>query len=358
MIKFMVSLMLASSVVYGAEEVRVYNWSDYVAEDTLSNFQSTTRIRVHYDVYDSNEILDAKLMVGRSGYDVVFPSNHFMVRQIKAGALKKLDKSRLPNWKNLDPALLIATAVNDPGNEYGFPYVWGTTGIGYNVEKVRAVLGKDHPIDSWDLIFKPEIISKLSSCGVAVLDNAPEMLPIALNYLGLPHHSENKEDYKKAEHLLRQMRGSVTYFHSSKYVADLANGDVCLVVGFSGDVLQAADRATEAKNGINIEYIVPKEGSSTWFDMVAMPADAPNESSGYAFMNYILRPEVMASITNSIKYANGNIASSSMIDPSVKADNKVYPPREMFSKLYALESVSPSIDRLRTRIWNSIVIGR
>lgn len=358
MLKKIIPLMMVASISHAADEVRVYNWSDYVAKDTLSNFKAETGIKVYYDVYDNNEILDAKLMSGHSGYDVVFPSNHFMVRQIKAGALKKLDKSKLPNWKNLDPQLLKATAVNDPGNEYGFPYVWGTTGIGYNVEKVRAVLGANQPLDSWDLIFKPELLEKLATCGVAVLDNAPEMLPIALKYLGLPPHSNNADDYKKAEALLKQMRKHVTYFHSSKYVADLANGDVCFVVGFSGDVLQGASSAAEANNGIHIEYVIPKEGTATWFDMVAMPNDAPNEQAGYDFMNYLLRPEVMASVTNSIKYANGNKAADALVDPAIKADNKVYPPREIFGRLYALEAVSPAIDRLRTRVWNSVVTGK
>ncbi|CDF83751.1 Putrescine-binding periplasmic protein [Pseudomonas knackmussii B13] len=358
MLKKILPLMLVASLSHAAGDVRIYNWSGYVAEDTMAKFKAQTSINAHYDVYDSNEILDAKLMTGRSGYDVVFPSSHFMVRQIKSGALKKLDKSKLPNWKNLDPKLLQATAVNDPGNQYGFPYVWGTTGIGYNVDKVRAVLGSNQPLDSWDLIFKPELLEKLSKCGVAVVDNAPEMLPIALHYLGLPHHSTNVNDYKKAEVLLKQMRKNVTYFHSSKYVADLANGDICLVVGFSGDVLEAANSAAEAKNGIHIDYVVPKEGAPTWFDMVAMPADAPNEEEGYAFMNFLLQPEVMASVTNAIKYANANQAADTLVDPALRSDIKVYPSAEIFGRLYALEAVPPNIDRLRTRIWNSVITGK
>lgn len=357
MLKKLFPLLLIASASHAAGELRVYNWSGYVADDTLSGFKAQTSIQAHYDVYDSNEILDAKLMTGRSGYDVVFPSSHFMARQIEGGALKKLDKSKLPNWKNLDPELLQATAVNDPGNQYGYPYVWGTTGIGYNVEKVRAVLGPDQPMDSWDLIFKPQLLQKLAKCGVAVLDNAPEMLPIALHYLGLPHHSTNVEDYKKAKLLLEQMRKNVTYFHSGKYVSDLANGDICLVLGFSGDVLQAADSAREAKNGIQIDYVVPREGAPTWFDMVAMPADAPNEEAAYAFMNYLLQPEVMAAVTNSIKYANGNQAAGAWVLPDIRSDNKVYPSPQIFGKLYALQAVPPKIDRLRTRIWNSVVTG-
>ncbi len=227
-------LMLAASAAGAAETVKIYNWSSYVAPDTLKNFQQASGIVPTYDVYDSNETLDGKLMTGNSGYDVVFPSNHFMAWQIQGKALKRLDKSQLPNWQNLNPVLLKALEVNDPGNQYGFPYLWGSTGIGYNIDKVKAVLGDNAPVDSWDLIFKPEYMSKLRSCGVAVLDNGPELLPIALHYLGLPHHSQNPADYDKAKALLMQVRPYISYFHSSKYTGDLANGDICVVVGFSG----------------------------------------------------------------------------------------------------------------------------
>ena len=272
-------LMLAGTLCQAAETVKIYNWSDYIAPDTLKNFTRDTGIAFSYDVYDSNETLDGKLMTGQSGYDVVFPSNHFMARQIQGGALKKLDKDQLPNWKNLNPALLKALQVNDPGNEHGFPYLWGSTGIGYNVAKVKAVLGENAPVDSWDLIFKPENMEKLSKCGVAILDNGPEVLPAALNYLGLPHHSKSPEDYKKAEAMLMKVRPYISYFHSSKYTSDLANGNICVAVGFSGDILQAETRAKEAGNGIDIGYSIPKEGAAIWFDMVAMPADAPDEKS-------------------------------------------------------------------------------
>ncbi|BBP76887.1 polyamine ABC transporter substrate-binding protein [Pseudomonas gingeri NCPPB 3146 = LMG 5327] len=350
-------LMLVASLAQAGETVKIYNWSDYIAPDTTKNFQTETGIGFSYDVYDSNETLDGKLMTGKSGYDVVFPSNHFMARQIQGGALKKLDKSQLPNWKNLNPALLKALQVNDPGNEHGFPYLWGSTGIGYNIDKVKAVLGDNAPVDSWDLIFKPENMKKLQKCGVAILDNGPELLPAALNYLGLPHHSKNAADYKKAEDLLMKVRPYVAYFHSSKYTSDLANGDICVAVGFSGDILQAASRATEARNGVNIGYSIPREGAAIWFDMVAMPADAPDEKAGYAFMNYLLRPEVMAGISNYVKYANGNSAADSLVDPALKADTKVYPSPEMMGKLFALEAMPLNIDRIRTRLWNKIKTG-
>ncbi|MCS4311188.1 putrescine transport system substrate-binding protein [Pseudomonas sp. BIGb0381] len=351
-------LIVVASISHAAETVKIYNWSSYIAPDTTKNFQKQTGIGFSYDVYDSNETLDGKLMTGNSGYDVVFPSNHFMARQIQGGALKKLDKRQLPNWKNLNPVLLKALENNDPGNAHGFPYLWGSTGIGYNIDKVKAVLGDNAPVDSWDLIFKPEYMEKLSKCGVAILDNGPELLPIALNYLGLPPHSKKPEDYKKAEALLMKVRPYVAYFHSSKYTGDLANGDICVAVGFSGDVLQAESRAKEAKNGVKIGYQIPKEGAAIWFDMVAMPADAPDEKAGYAFMNYLLEPQVMADITNSVHYANGNSAADSLVDPEIKADTKIYPSDEMMGKLFALEAMPLNIDRIRTRVWNTIRMGR
>ena len=357
MFKKILPLMLIASASQAADGVRIYNWTDYIAPDTLKNFEKASGQAAHYDVYDSNETLDAKLMAGRSGYDVVFPSNHFMARQIQGGALKQLDRSKLPGWSNLNPVLMKALETNDPGNQHGFPYLWGTTGIGYNVDKVKAVLGEGVAVDSWDLIFKPEQLAKLAQCGVAILDNGPEMLPIALHQLGLPHHSQNLDDYKKAEALLMQMRGNVRYFHSSKYVGDLANGDICVAIGFSGDIMQAASRAAEAGNGVKIEYVIPKEGAPMWFDMVTMPADAPNEAAGYAFMNYLLQPEVMAAISNHVHYANGNAKADGLVDPVLKADNKVYPPQEVMSKLYALEAMPLKIDRVRTRIWSKVKSG-
>lgn len=350
-------LMLVGTLCQAAETVKVYNWSDYIAPDTMKNFQRDTGIGFTYDLFDSNETLDGKLMTGNSGYDVVFPSNHFMARQIQGGALKKLDKSQLPNWKNLNPVLLKALEVNDPGNEHGFPYLWGSTGIGYNVAKVKAVLGDNAPVDSWDLIFKPENMAKLSKCGVAILDNGPEILPAALNYLGLPPHSKNPDDYKKAEDLLMKVRPYISYFHSSKYTSDLANGNICVAVGFSGDILQAETRAKEAKNGIEIGYSIPKEGAAIWFDMVAMPADAPDEKAAYSFMNYLLRPDVMAGISNYVHYANGNQQADALVSPEIKADTKVYPTPEMMGKLFALEAMPLKTDRIRTRVWTKIKAG-
>lgn len=354
----MLLTLAVSGVAQATDTVKIYNWTDYIAPDTVANFTKETGIKAVYDVYDSNETLDGKLMTGKSGYDIVVPSNHFMAKQIQAGALKKLDKSQLPNWKNLNPVLMKALEVNDPGNEHGFPYMWGSTGIGYNSAKVKAVLGDNAPLDSWDLIFKPEYMEKLAKCGVAILDNGPELLPITLNYLGLPHHSQKADDYKTAQAALLKVRPYVRYFHSSKYVGDLANGEICVAVGFSGDILQAATRAKEAGNGVEVKYSIPKEGSPMWFDMVAMPADAPNEEAGYAFMNYLLRPEVIAGVSNYVKYANGNSASDAQVNPDIKADPTIYPPEEVMAKLFALEAMPMKLDRIRTRVWSTVKTGK
>lgn len=353
---FALSLMAAASAQ--AADVRVYNWTDYVAPDTVKNFERDSGLSVHYDVFDSNETLDAKLMAGRSGYDVVFPSNHFMARQIKGGAFKPLDRSRLEGYENLNPQLLKVLEANDPGNVYGIPYLWGTGGIGYNVDKVRAALGDDYVVDSWEVLFNPEHLSKLADCGVAILDNGPELIPMALHYLGLPHHSLNKDDYSKAEALLLEMRKSVRYFHSSKYVADLANGEICLAVGFSGDIMQAANRAKEADNGMHIEYVIPKEGTPVWFDMIAIPADSPNEDAAYTFINYLLKPEVIGAITNFVQYPNANTAADAHVEPALLNDPTVYSPQEVMSKLYALEAMPQDIDRIRTRLWTRVKSGR
>lgn len=338
--------------------VNVYNWSDYIAEDTLDNFQKETGIRVVYDVFDSNEVLEAKLLSGSSGFDIVVPSNQFLGKQIKAGAFSPLDRSKLPNWENLDPTLLKALQTNDPGNQYAFPYLWGTTGIGYNEAKVKAVLGDDAAINSWDLVFKPENMEKLASCGVAILDAPAEIIPSALFYLGLDPNSTNPDDYKKAQELLMSVRPYITYFHSSKFITDLANGDICVAVGWSGDILQAAARAEEAGNGNEVKYVIPKEGAAMWFDMMAMPKDAKNVDNAYTFLNYILRPEVIAEISNYVAYANGNKASKPMVDDSVLSDPGVYPSDETLDKLFTLAELPQNIERVRTRTWTRIKSGQ
>ncbi|MEB0043962.1 MULTISPECIES: polyamine ABC transporter substrate-binding protein [unclassified Pseudomonas] len=349
-------LTLAFSV-QAAPTVHIYNWSDYIAPTTLADFQKATGIKPVYDVFDSNETLEGKLLAGRTGYDVVVPSNHFLGKQIKAGAFQKLDKSQLPNYSNLDPVLLKRLEQNDPGNQYAVPYLWGTNGIGYNVDKVKAVLGIDK-IDSWSVLFEPENIKKLHSCGVAFLDSADEMMPTVLNYMGLNANSTNPEDYKKAEAKLLAVRPYVTYFHSSKYISDLANGDICIAIGFSGDIFQAKARAAEAGKGVNVAYAIPKEGGALWFDMLAIPKDSSNVKQAHAFINYLLKPEVIAQVSDVVGYANPNPKADTLMEQSIRTDAAVYPPQAVLDKTYVSVELPPNIQRLMTRSWTKVKSGK
>ncbi|AXI62231.1 spermidine/putrescine ABC transporter substrate-binding protein PotF [Pseudomonas kribbensis] len=349
-----VLLATASTGALADEAVNISNWNGYIADDTLANFTQATGIKATYDIHDSNEVLESKLMTGNTGYDVVSPSNHFLSRLIKAGAIQKLDKSQLSNWKNLDPQLMKKLEVNDPGNQYGYPYMWGTAGIGYNVEKIKAIFGNTDVTRSWKLFFEEDNIKKLSQCGVAIIDNPTQVLPITLNYLGLPPHSHEPADYQKAEAALFKIRPYVQYFHASKYISDLANGNVCAVIGFNGDVVQAAASAKEAKNGIDIAYSIPDEGTTLWFDMVVMPRNAPHQKNGYSYMNYLLEPKVIANISNSIHYANPNAAANEFLTPAVKQDLAIYPPKEVMDKLFTVEELPAAIARLTTRLWTKL----
>lgn len=360
--KTLLALSLTAAVAGAAQAankvLHVYNWSDYIAEDTLANFEKETGIKVVYDVYDSNEVLEAKLLAGSSGYDIVVPSNPFLAKQIKAGVFQKLDKSKLPNWSNLDKDLLHALEPSDPGNQYSIPYMWGTIGIGYNVEKVKAVLGDNAPVDSWDLVFKPENIEKLKSCGVSFLDSPTEILPAALHYLGYAPDSGKADELKKAEELFLSIRPSVTYFHSSKYISDLANGNICVAIGYSGDIYQSKARAEEAKNGVEVGYNIPKEGAGSFFDMLAVPADAKNVEAAHVFLNYLMKPEVMASITNYVQFPNANAAATPLVDEALRTDPGVYPSPEVLKKIYTFPDLAPAVQRNMTRSWTKIKSGR
>lgn len=360
--KTLLAMALTSAIggVAQAQEkvLHVYNWSDYIAEDTLANFQKETGIKVVYDVFDSNETLEAKLLSGNSGYDIVVPSNPFLAKQIKAGVFQKLDKSKLPNWKNLDPALLKALDSSDPGNQYAVPYMWGTIGIGYNVEKVKAALGADAPVDSWDLVFKPENMEKLKSCGVSFLDSPTEIIPAALHYLGFAEDSGKADELKKAEELFLSIRPDVAYFHSSKYISDLANGNTCVAIGYSGDIYQAKSRAEEANNGVNISYNIPKEGAGAFFDMLAVPADAKNAENAHVFLNYLMEPKVMADITNYVQFPNGNKAATELVDEAIRTDPGVYPSEDVMAKIYTFPDLDPKTQRAMTRSWTRIKSGQ
>ena len=336
--------------------VRVYNWSDYIDPKILEDFTKETGIKVVYDVFDSNEVLETKLLAGGSGYDVVVPTGPFLSRQIAAGVFQKLDKSKLPNLSNMWPEIMKQLAVYDPGNQYAINYMWGTTGIGYNEEKVKQRMA-DAPVDSWDLIFKPEILAKFKDCGVMVLDAPDDILPAALNYLGLDPNSSNPEDIKKAGELLEKVRPSIQKFHSSEYINALANGDICIAVGYSGDILQARNRAEEAKNGQKIKYSLPKQGAQMWFDEMAIPADAKHSEEAHAFLNYMMRPEVIAKASNYVAYANGNLASQKFLDDAVKSDPSVYPDPETMKRLFVKTSYDPKTQRVVTRTWTKVVTG-
>ncbi len=352
------ALAVSAGLVQAAPEVRIYNWFDYIAPDTLKNFQAQTGIAPKYDVYDSNEVLEAKLLSGHSGYDLVVPSDSFLPNYLKAEVFQPLDKSKLPNWKNLNPALLKVLAGKDPGNRYVMPYMWGTNGIAYNLDKVRAVLGDDAPLDSWDLVFKPENLAKLQQCGVAFLDSPTEVIPEVLHYLGLSPNSHQPEDYRRAEEHLAKLRPYITYFSSSKFVSDLANGNVCVAIAWSGGAMQAANRAREAKNGIRIEYRIPKEGAAAWFDVLAIPRDAKNVEQAHAFLDYLLRPEVVAPISDYVAYANPNKAADGLISAELRDNPNVYPPEEVQARLYSVEMLPPKLERLRTRTWSKIKTGK
>ncbi|GLO22387.1 polyamine ABC transporter substrate-binding protein [Pseudomonas putida] len=354
------ALMGAMATAAQADDkvLNVYNWSDYIAPDTIAKFEKQTGIKVKYDVFDSNETLEAKLLAGKSGYDIVVPSNNFLAKQIKAGVYEELDRSKLANWKNLDPDLLKAVGdASDKDNKHAFPYMWGSIGIGYNPEKVKAALGVDH-IDSWDAVFKPENIAKLKSCGVSFLDAPTEMLPAALHYLGKPTNSTSKEDLKAAEDLFLSIRPSITYFHSSKYIGDLANGNICVAVGYSGDVEQAKARAHEAGDKIKVDYIIPKEGAGTFYDMVAIPKDAEHKEAAYKFMDFLMQPEVMAEITNAVRFPNGNEAATPLVDKAITSDPSIYPPADVKKHLYAIAAPEAAAQRVITRSWTKIKSGK
>ena len=338
--------------------LNVYNWSDYIGEDTIANFEKETGIKVTYDVFDSNEVLEAKLMSGNTGYDIVVPSLTFLSRQIQAGVFQELDKSRFTNYGNLDPAFMALLAQNDPGNAHSLPYLWGTTGIGYNVAKVKEALGEDAPVDSWALVFEPENLAKLKGCGVAILDTPSEIIPPVLQYLGEEPNSFDEAVIQKGVDRLKEQRPHITYFHSSQFIYDLANGDICVAVGWSGDIIQAQGRAAEAGKGIEIAYSIPKEGAPMWFDMLAIPKGAANVDNAYLFLDYLMRPEVMAGVQNYVMYASANQAALPMVDEAVLQDPGIYPTEETKAKLFTLAVLPPEVDRLFTRHWTTLKTGQ
>jgi putrescine transport system substrate-binding protein len=341
-----------------AEKVlNVYNWSDYIDTTVLEDFQNETGIKVNYDVFDSNEVLETKLLAGNTGYDIVVPSASFLERQIKAGVFQKLDKSRLPNLKNLDAEITQRVALHDPGNEHSVTYLWGTSGVGYNEAKIKERM-PDAPVDSFAMFYDPKVVSKFADCGVTLLDAPSEVLGTVLIYLGRDANSERPEDLAEAEKVLMAIRPYIKYINSSKYIEDLANGEICLALGWSGDVLQARDRANEAGKGITIKYLIPREGAVMFFDMLAIPKDAKHVKNAHLFIDYLLRPEVAAKNTNFVNFANSNAASLPLVSDEVKNDRGIYPSDEVKAKLVPDLAESPQFTRQLTRTWTRFKTGK
>jgi putrescine transport system substrate-binding protein len=342
-----------------AEEkvVNVFNWSDYIDPAVIEQFTAETGIKVNYDVFDSNEVLETKLLAGKTGYDVVVPGAAFMERQIKAGVFRKLDRAQLPNWSNLDPEILQRVALHDPGNQYSVTHMWGTTGIGFNEAKVKAA-NPNAPVDSWNLVFDPKEAAKFKDCGISFLDAPTEMLKAVLAWKGKDPNSQSVDDLKIAEEVLVSVRPYVRMIHSSNYIDALANGEICIAVGWSGDILQARDRAAEANQGVVIRFSVPKEGTIVWFDMYAIPADAPHPGNAHAFINFMMKPEVAAKNSNFVNYATGNAASLPLVDEAVRSDPSVYPPAEVKAKLFPDLASSDEFTRLVNRSWTRFTTGQ
>jgi putrescine transport system substrate-binding protein len=347
-----------------AEEARlhIYNWSDYIAPDTVANFEKETGIAVTYDVYDGNEVLEAKLLAGHSGYDIVVPSaSPFMARQIAAGAYLALDKSKLPSLGNLDPRLMALAATADPGNKHGVPYLWSVTGIGYNIAMVERALGGlgngAAPRDSLALLFDPTLAGRLAGCGIEFLDTPQEVIPGALAYLGIDATSRDLGDLNRAAALIDRVRPFVRRFHSSQYINDLAAGDICIALGYSGDVIQARNRAREAESGVEIAFRVPREGAQMSIDMLAIPAGAPHPGNAHRFIDYILRPEVIAAITNAVSYPNPNPAATPFVAPEIRDDPGIYPPESVQNLFYIDRPAARAYERARVRAWNRMKSG-
>lgn len=350
--------LVLSAAAAQAQVVNVYNWSDYIAEDTLAAFTAATGITVNYDVYDSNDTLEARMLAGSSGFDVVVPTGDFLQRQISAGVYQPLNRDLLPNLANMDPALMALAEAFDPGNAHSVIYLWGTTGIGYNAAAVAARMGEDYEVNSWDILFNPEIASRFADCGIAWLDSHTEILPAALRYIGREPITTSEDDFNAAAEMLQQVRPFVRYFHSSQYISDLANGEICLAIGWSGDILQAAARAEEAGNGVEVGYAIPNEGAHLWFDLFAIPADAPNPEGAHAFINFMMDAQIAANNTNYVAYPNANAASTPLIDEAILNDPTIYPSDEARAGFWTLRPYDSRTDRVVTRIWTRLRTGQ
>jgi putrescine transport system substrate-binding protein len=361
----MIAAIILAPMPTAAQKERVvnfYNWSDYIDPSVLEDFSKESGIKVRYDTFDSNDTLEAKLLAGKSGYDVVVPTAYFLARQITAGVFQKLDKAKLPNLVNAWPEIARRLAVYDRGNQYAVNYMWGTTGIGYNVNAARKIFGSEAAaaaaMGSWDAVFDPEKIARFKDCGIHLLDSSDDIVSAALHFLDLDPNSSDPGDLEKAAALLTKIRPYVRKFHSSEYLNALASGEICFVVGFSGDIKQAQKRAAEAKGAVAIDYSIPKEGAQLWFDNLAIPRDAPDAAEAHALVDYLLRPEVAAKNTNYISYANGNLASQKFIDKAILDDRTIYPDDVTMAKLYTITAHDQKTQRLINRLWTRIKTGK
>ncbi|MDE1179061.1 polyamine ABC transporter substrate-binding protein [Paraburkholderia sp.] len=337
--------------------LNVYNWSDYIAKDTVSDFEKQTGIEVKYDSYDSDDTLQAKLLAGSSGYDIVVPTSSYMARQIEAGVYQKIDKSKMPNLANLDPALMKLIADADPGNQYGVPWAWGTDGIGFNVQAVQKALGADAPVDNWSLLFDPTYMAKEKSCGVSFLDSAADVFPAVLQYMHKDPNSINPGDYQAAYDVLKKVRPYITQFNSSGYINDLANNDICVAFGFSGDVGIARRRASEAKRSYEVRFSNIKDAGLLWMDVMVIPKDAPHPEAAMKWMNYIEDPKVSAAITNEVFYPTVNRTARKFVTPAIEQDVNVYPPEPVLSKMTLMRPQPTAIMRLENRLWAQLKAG-
>ncbi|HYM33379.1 MAG TPA: polyamine ABC transporter substrate-binding protein [Candidatus Cybelea sp.] len=333
--------------------VNVYNWSDYIDSQILKDFERDTGIKVVYDTYDSNEVLETKLLAGKTGYDVVVPTSYFLAREIRAGAIRALDKAKLPNLAHLSPAIMARMARFDPGNDHAVVYMWGTSGIGFNADMIGKRM-QDAPTGSLRMVFDPAVAAKFADCGIMVLDAPDEIVPAALKYLGEDPDSKDPKTLAKAEAALLKVRPYIRKFHSSEYIEALANGDICLAFGWSGDVVQAKKRAEEAKRGVLIEYRIPQEGAQMWFDSFAMPNDAPHPAEALAFIDYMMRPDVIARASNFVFYPNANRDADDLVSAEVKSDPEIYPPPDTFARLYTISPYDQAAQRVLTRVWTHV----
>jgi len=337
-------------------QLNIYNWADYIGKDTIAAFEKKSGIKVVYDTYDSDSALEAKVMAGDSGYDLVTTSTDYFGRQIRAGVYQEVDKSKLPNWKNLDPTILAEIAKFDPGNTHAVPYLHGVNGFAYNVDMIKARM-QNAPVNSLDMIFKPEIISKFADCGVSFMDSAEDVIQLALNYLHKDPNTQNPEDFKEAEKLLLAVRPYIRSFDSTAFMNALPNKELCIAMSWSGDYETALARAKAAGVNINLAYTVPKEGGGIWYDAWLIPAGAPHPEAAHKFLNFILDPKVIAQTTNDIHYGNNNKTAAVYVEPDILANPAIYPTAEMAKTLYESMEVNATTERLRTRTWTRIKTG-